>query len=282
MGSWMRCVGSPGARPTPWWHCRTTARVPTSSRQDLDEAVGTGPAIVFVDLQTGSCGAAAFKTCRDQPRRVVVCGVNLPMLLDFVFNRRPSPRRARRPADPQGAGRDPHAVPRRVVALPILLYRIDERLIHGQVVIGWGNQLRPGPLHRGRRRARRQRVGAGSLQARLRGRRGRVRGYGGGARALARVARGSRSLHPTHPEHRHHATPGRRRACWRASPSIWAGVHHGPGREEVLEYVHLNHDEMGDLEAMAEAGVEIVARDLPDAHRVSFGALQKSRWKSPK
>jgi len=25
----------------------------------------------------------------------------------------------------------------------IVLYRIDERLIHGQVVIGWGSQLRP-------------------------------------------------------------------------------------------------------------------------------------------
>ncbi len=26
--------------------------------------------------------------------------------------------------------------------MPILLYRVDERLIHGQVVVGWGNRLR--------------------------------------------------------------------------------------------------------------------------------------------
>jgi mannose/fructose/N-acetylgalactosamine-specific phosphotransferase system component IIB len=26
--------------------------------------------------------------------------------------------------------------------MPIILYRIDERLIHGQVVVGWGNSLR--------------------------------------------------------------------------------------------------------------------------------------------
>lgn len=26
--------------------------------------------------------------------------------------------------------------------MPILLYRIDERLIHGQVVVGWGNSLK--------------------------------------------------------------------------------------------------------------------------------------------
>jgi PTS system mannose-specific IIB component/fructoselysine and glucoselysine-specific PTS system IIB component len=28
--------------------------------------------------------------------------------------------------------------------MPIVLYRVDERLIHGQVVVGWGSKLRPG------------------------------------------------------------------------------------------------------------------------------------------
>jgi PTS system mannose-specific IIB component/fructoselysine and glucoselysine-specific PTS system IIB component len=27
--------------------------------------------------------------------------------------------------------------------MPIVLHRIDERLIHGQVVVGWGSQLHP-------------------------------------------------------------------------------------------------------------------------------------------
>jgi PTS system mannose-specific IIB component/fructoselysine and glucoselysine-specific PTS system IIB component len=27
--------------------------------------------------------------------------------------------------------------------MPIVLHRVDERLIHGQVVVGWGGQLRP-------------------------------------------------------------------------------------------------------------------------------------------
>ncbi|HIC54769.1 MAG TPA: PTS N-acetylgalactosamine transporter subunit IIB, partial [Gemmatimonadetes bacterium] len=29
------------------------------------------------------------------------------------------------------------------MTVSIVLFRIDERLIHGQVVIGWGHQLRP-------------------------------------------------------------------------------------------------------------------------------------------
>jgi mannose/fructose-specific phosphotransferase system component IIA len=53
----------------------------------VDAAAGQGPAIVFVDLQTGSCGAAAAYACRGAQGRAVICGVNLPMLLDFVFHR---------------------------------------------------------------------------------------------------------------------------------------------------------------------------------------------------
>jgi mannose/fructose-specific phosphotransferase system component IIA len=56
-------------------------------RRDVDAAAGEGPAIVFVDLQTGSCGAAAAYACRGAQTRAVICGVNLPMLLDFVFHR---------------------------------------------------------------------------------------------------------------------------------------------------------------------------------------------------
>jgi mannose/fructose-specific phosphotransferase system component IIA len=53
----------------------------------LNEAAGAGPVIVFADLQSGSCGVAAAYTCRKRDGRAVICGVNLPMLLDFVFNR---------------------------------------------------------------------------------------------------------------------------------------------------------------------------------------------------
>ncbi|MEX2529575.1 MAG: hypothetical protein WD960_02285 [Gemmatimonadota bacterium] len=51
------------------------------------EAAGTGPAIIFTDLQTGSCALAARFACRDPQNRQIVFGANLPILLDFVFHR---------------------------------------------------------------------------------------------------------------------------------------------------------------------------------------------------
>ena len=53
---------------------------------ELDELAGNQVVIVFTDLRSGSCGTAAAYSCRDKERRAVICGVNLPMLLDFVFH----------------------------------------------------------------------------------------------------------------------------------------------------------------------------------------------------
>lgn len=58
---------------------------PADLKRELDAAMGEGPVVVFVDIQAGSCCMAALSSCRDRARRVVVTGVNLPMLLDFVF-----------------------------------------------------------------------------------------------------------------------------------------------------------------------------------------------------
>ena len=62
-------------------------RGPEELKAAVEAAAGEGPAVVFVDLESGSCGIAAAYACRQKRDRAVVCGVNLPMLLDFVFHR---------------------------------------------------------------------------------------------------------------------------------------------------------------------------------------------------
>ena len=54
-------------------------------------AVGGRPAVVFVDLSSGSCLFAVLKRLRSEESVKVVTGVNLAMLVDFVFHRSLSP-----------------------------------------------------------------------------------------------------------------------------------------------------------------------------------------------
>jgi mannose/fructose-specific phosphotransferase system component IIA len=61
---------------------------PEALEQRLDELAGGGPAVVFVDLPSGSCAFAARRLKLQRPGMAVVCGVNLPLLLDFVFQDR--------------------------------------------------------------------------------------------------------------------------------------------------------------------------------------------------
>jgi mannose/fructose-specific phosphotransferase system component IIA len=60
---------------------------PDSLQSRVREGLGSGPAIVFTDMPSGSCAFAARRITADRPNVAVVCGVNLPMLLDFVFHR---------------------------------------------------------------------------------------------------------------------------------------------------------------------------------------------------
>ena len=60
---------------------------PDQLMQMVMRAAGDGPAIIFTDLQTGSCALTARFVCRDPGNRRAIFGANLPMLLDFVFHR---------------------------------------------------------------------------------------------------------------------------------------------------------------------------------------------------
>lgn len=53
----------------------------------IQEAVGDGPAVVFIDMPSGSCLVAAMHKFATVDDVRVVTGVNLAMLLEFVFHR---------------------------------------------------------------------------------------------------------------------------------------------------------------------------------------------------
>ena len=80
----------------------TDALVPVTNsgcdRGDLEArveaAVGSEPTVVFVDMASGSCLFAVLRRLHERTNVRVVTGVNLAMLLDFVFHRDLTPEDA--------------------------------------------------------------------------------------------------------------------------------------------------------------------------------------------
>jgi mannose/fructose-specific phosphotransferase system component IIA len=66
----------------------------TRLEERVREAIEGHPAVVFVDLPSGSCFVAAMRLLEGIPDVRVVSGVNLAMLLDFVFHRDETPEEA--------------------------------------------------------------------------------------------------------------------------------------------------------------------------------------------
>ena len=162
--------------------------------------------------------------------------------------------------------------------MPIVLYRVDERLIHGQVVIGWGNQLRPGryvvvddELAESEWEQDLYRLGAAGadvLFVSVEEARSDLAGWRADDVKTVLLTRDTTTM-------RRLAANG----LMDGETVNLGGLRHGPGRVEVLTYLHLNDEDVQDLESMAEEGVRVSARDLPDSHKVPLETLAKSRWK---
>lgn len=159
--------------------------------------------------------------------------------------------------------------------MSVLLFRVDERLIHGQVVLGWGTLLRPtryvvvdDELAASDWEQELYRLGAGDTDVL----------FASVAEAREHVAEwrddAQRSIVLT----RNVGTMLRlaRDGALSGEKVNLGGMHHGPERVEVLSYLHLTATDRKDLSALAEEGVDVSARDLPDAHKVPLSALLES------
>lgn len=156
--------------------------------------------------------------------------------------------------------------------MSIVLFRVDERLIHGQVVIGWGHHLRPrryivvdDELAESEWEQELYRLGAGEADV--------VFTSGDVARERLTEWRDdeTRSILLTRDIGTMRGLCEKR--ALEGEVVGLGGLHHGPGREEVLPYLHLGPEDRDDLRAMKKEGVEVIARDLPDAARVSLATL---------
>ena len=154
--------------------------------------------------------------------------------------------------------------------MPIVLCRIDDRLIHGQVVLGWGR-----PLGVQRIILVNDQVAASSWEQDLY----RMAVPGEIDLEFASIAEASARL-----------------AGWRDDalrtllltgdiPTMLAlqaadgqalhainlgGLHHRPGRRQRLPYVYLTDEERAELVALEQRGAEVSAQDVPTATAVAL------------
>ena len=156
--------------------------------------------------------------------------------------------------------------------MAILLYRIDDRLVHGQVILGWGrplgidfillvdDQVRESPWEQDLYRM----------------------GVPAGIEIIF-VSRAEAALAVDRYDHESRrgillagdiGTMTALRAAGVAIPGLnLGGIHHKPGRTERLPYLYLTDEELAELEKLQETGVEISAQDLPTANPVPLRSL---------
>lgn len=146
--------------------------------------------------------------------------------------------------------------------MPLLLARIDDRLIHGQVAYGWGRVLRPTLLVivSDALRADPPRA-ALYLFAVPEGARGEVRSV---AETLAPELRDRIERERTILLFPGTEEPLRlREGGFPLSAVNLGGLHHAPGREAILPYVFLDAQDGDRLRRLESLGVRVTAQDLP-------------------
>ncbi|MFI5211039.1 MAG: PTS system mannose/fructose/N-acetylgalactosamine-transporter subunit IIB [Gemmatimonadales bacterium] len=156
--------------------------------------------------------------------------------------------------------------------MPLLLYRVDDRLIHGQVVVGWGRPLGIEMIV-----LVDDEVRASDWEQDL-----YRMGVPAGVEArFASVAEAIASLPEWQQDKRRGllltADLGSMLALRKAHGSVrpinLGGLHHRPGRSERLPYLYLSDLELEQLKAAGQEAGTITAQDVPTAPAVDVKAL---------
>lgn len=157
--------------------------------------------------------------------------------------------------------------------MPIVLFRVDERLIHGQVVIGWGSHLRPDRYvvvddqladSDWEQELYRLAVGDGTDVSfhSVADARGRLPEW---RESEDRIVLLTRDLDSMLRLARERALEGERVNL--------GGLHHGQGRSRVRSYLYLDDEDRARVRALDEEGVQVSGRDLPGSLKVSLSDL---------
>ena len=156
--------------------------------------------------------------------------------------------------------------------MPVELYRIDDRLIHGQVVVGWGQ-----PLHLGFIVLVDDEVGESEWEQEL---------YRMGVPPGVDVY--FDTVDAAVERHASYAADPRPGIVLTGSIETMArlvertpairrvnvgGVHHKAGRAQHLRYVFLTPGERDALRALAARGVAVTAQDVPGARAVPLDEM---------
>jgi mannose/fructose/N-acetylgalactosamine-specific phosphotransferase system component IIB len=157
--------------------------------------------------------------------------------------------------------------------MSIVLFRVDERLIHGQVVVGWGTHLHPDAIvvvddalsHSSWEQELYTLGLPTDLETRfetVENARAELDNWRSSAARIFVLTRDVGSM-------RRLGAGGQ----LRGEDINIGGLHYGNGRRSVLPYVYLSDDERRELRALAADGAVISARDLPGSRRVSLDDL---------
>lgn len=157
--------------------------------------------------------------------------------------------------------------------MSVVLFRVDERLIHGQVVVGWGSRLHPDTIV-----VVDEELASSPWEQEL-----YAMGVPPGVDTSFLTVHDARGRLPDWTEEgqrvmvltRDIATMRRlaEGGLMRGEEVNVGGIHHAAGRHAVLPYVYLSDAEMQDLSELAETGVDISARDVPTTRKVGLPEL---------